>query len=90
MTDDPRYTESVQKMIHKCPLDTKEIPGQYSLKRLSETLIRRYMENNNGNMDIFKSHYKENGYRISAAEVDKPMKKENKKDRRKFQRQNVQ
>ena len=90
MTDDPRYMESVQRMICECPLDIKDIPDHYSLERLCQTLVCRYMANNNGSMDIFKSNYKGNGYRISAAEADKPMKKDSKKDRRKFQRQNVQ
>ena len=48
------------------------------------------MANNNGSMDIFKSNYKGNGYRIPAAEADKPTKKDGKKDHRKPQRQNAQ
>ena len=88
MMDDSRYTESVQRMVCECPLDIKTIPEQYLLERLCDTLIRQYMANNNGSMDIFKANYKGNGYRISAAEADKPTKKEGKQNRGKLQRQN--
>ena len=90
MMDDSRYTESVQRMVRECPLDIKTIPKQYSLESLCDTLICRYRANNNGSMDIFKANYKGNGYRISAAEADTPMKKDSKKDRRKSQRKNAQ
>ena len=88
MMDDSRYTESVQRMVRECPLDIKTIPEQHLLKRLCDTLIRQYMANNNGSMDIFKANYKGNGYRISAAELDKPTKNDGKKDCGKPQRQN--
>ena len=88
MMEDSRYTESVQRMVRECLLDIKTIPEQYSLERLCDTLIRQYMTNNNGSMDIFKANYKGNGYRISAAEADKPTKRDGKKERGKSQRQN--
>ena len=89
MKNDTRYTEIVQQMIQECPLETKKVPKQYKLEQLAQTLLGRYMANNNDKMDIFNSD-KDNDYQISAAEADKPAKKDSRKDRKKSQRQNIQ
>merc|ERR1711884_489275 len=89
MKADSRYAESVQRMIRECPLDIQTIPKQYALEKLCHTLIHRFRATNKNSLAIFKENYNGNGYRISAAEADKPMKKDGKQNRGKSQRRNT-